>query len=39
MKMVDVFVESESDEEIESESRGNVLQEMNTTEDQPESTS
>ena len=28
-------MESESDEEVESESQGNVLQEMNTTEDQP----
>ena len=33
----DVFVDSESDEEVKSESHGNVLQEMNTTEDQPES--
>ena len=30
-------MESESDEEVESESQGNVLQEMNTTEDQLES--
>ena len=33
----DVFVDSESDEEVKSESHGNVLQEMNTTEDQPQS--
>ena len=33
----DVFVGSKSDEEIESKSHGNVLQEMNTTEDQTES--